>query len=49
MRIMVESFKRLYESGKLKREQVEERVATGKIDTGEFEYITGEVYEHETA
>lgn len=45
MRAMVQSFKRLYESGKLTVEQISERVQTGKIDTIEYEYITGEVYE----
>lgn len=45
MRTMVQSFKRLYESGKLTVEQVSERVQTGKIDVEEYEYITGEVYE----
>ena len=49
MKIMVESFKRIYESGKLNREQVKERVTTGKITIEEFMYITGEAYEHETA
>lgn len=42
MRTLVESLKRLYNSGKLSREQVEERASSGKIDTEEFEYITEE-------
>lgn len=45
MRILVKSFKRLYESGKLTLEQIAERVQTGKIDAEEYEFITGEVYE----
>lgn len=45
MRTIVESFKRLYDSGKLSREQIAERVTTGKVNTEEFEYITGEAYE----
>ncbi len=49
MRTVVESFKRLYNSGKLTREQIEERVDSGKINAEEYEYITGEAYEHETA
>lgn len=45
MRMLVESFKRLYNSEKLSREQVAERVETGKINAEEYEHITGEVYE----
>lgn len=47
MRTVVESFKRLYNSGKLTREQVEERVDSGKISAEEYEYITGEVRQSE--
>lgn len=49
MRTVVESFKRLYNSGKLTREQVKERVDSGKISAEEYEYITGDVCENETA
>lgn len=45
MRIVVESFKRLYSAGRLTKEQIADRVVTGKIDAEEYEYITGEVYE----
>lgn len=45
MRIVVESFKRLYNADKLTKEQIAERVASGKINAEEYEYITGEVYE----
>lgn len=45
MRIMVESFKRLYNADKLTKEQIAERVVSGKINAEEYEYITGEVYE----
>ena len=42
MRIVVESFKRLYEAGKLTKEQSAERAASGKITDAEYTYITGE-------
>ena len=45
MRIVVESFKRLYSVDRLTKEQIAERVVTGKIDAEEYEYITGEAYE----
>lgn len=45
MRIVVESFKRLYSAGRLTKEQIAERVVVGKIDAEEYEYITGEAYE----
>ncbi len=44
MKILVESLKRLYESERLTREQIEERVAKGSISAEEYEYITGEAY-----
>lgn len=47
MRTMVESFKRLYNSGKLTKEQIAERVDSGKISAEEYEYITGEVRQSE--
>lgn len=45
MRMVVESFKRLHDAGKLTKEQIVQRVSTGVIDAEEYEYITGEVYE----
>jgi hypothetical protein len=45
VRMVVESFKRLYDAGKLTKEQVVQRVSSGVIDTEEYEHITGEVYE----
>lgn len=44
MRMVVESFKRLYNKGTLTKEQVKERVANGKITEDEYTYITGEEY-----
>lgn len=42
MRTLVESLKRLYERGKLTREQVAERVTKGSISEDEFQHIIGE-------
>jgi len=44
MRTLVESFKRLYESGRLTAEQLAQRVKRGLITAAEYEYITGEPY-----
>lgn len=44
MRTMVESFKRLYKGSRLSKEQIVERVQTGKISAEEYGYITGEAY-----
>lgn len=44
MRILVESFKRLYESGRVTKEELLNRVSNGKITQEEYEYITGEKY-----
>jgi len=41
--ILVSSIKRLYNSGKLTKEQVAERVAKGSITAADYEEITGEV------
>lgn len=41
MRMLVESLKRLYESGRLTKEQILDRVTSGKITQSEYEYITG--------
>lgn len=43
--MVVESFKRLYDSGKLTKEQIEQRVSTGVIDAEEYKYITEEEVE----
>ena len=45
VRTVVESFKRLFAAGRLTKEQIADRVMSGKIDAAEYEYITGEVYE----
>ena len=46
MRIFVESLKRLYQKEKVTLEQVKERVQTGGVSSDEYQYITGETYEH---
>ena len=43
--ILVESMKRLYQDGKITKENVSARVKYGKITEDEYEYITGEAYE----
>lgn len=45
MRALVNSLKRLYEAGKLTKEQLVERVEKGTIDEAEYKEITGETYE----
>lgn len=40
-RIVVESMKRLYESGRITREQVAERIKKGTITLLEYEEIIG--------
>lgn len=47
MRILVESLKRLYEKGRLTKEQIAERVERGTITAEEYAYIVGEPYEVE--
>lgn len=44
MRALVNSIKRLYESGRLTKEQVAERVVKGTLDEAEYKEITGEAY-----
>lgn len=44
MRILVESLKRLYNSNKITKEAVRDRVVSEKITEDEYEYITGESY-----
>ena len=43
--ILVESMKRLYQSGKITKINVSTRVKSGKITEDEYEYITGGAYE----
>ena len=45
MSTLVESLKRLYHKERISKEDVAERVATGKITETEYQYITGEEYE----
>ena len=47
MRTLVESFKRLYNAGRLTKAQLAQRVENGLITAEEFEYITGDPYEGE--
>ena len=42
--ILVESMKRLYQSGKITKANVKARVKSGKITTEDYEYIVGEKY-----
>ena len=42
MRILVESLKRLYENGKVTKEQLQKRVEKGTITIDEYNYIVGE-------
>ena len=42
MRTIVESFKRLYEAGKLTKYQITERLEKGIITQEEYNYIIGE-------
>ena len=44
MRILVESLKRLYNSGKVPKKDIKDRVVSGKITEDEYEYIAGEKY-----
>lgn len=44
MRIVVESFKRLFNAEKLTEGQVKERVKNGKITKDEYKHITGAEY-----
>lgn len=47
MRALVNSLKRLYETGKLTKEQLKERVEKGTINETEYEEITGETFNGE--
>lgn len=42
MRILVESLKRLYDTGRVTKEELLERVENGKITKDEYEYITSQ-------
>ena len=42
MRILVESLKRLYESGRVTKDQRSKRVEKGIISQKEYDYIVGE-------
>lgn len=42
MRILVESLKRLYESDRVTKEELLDRVVSGKISQEEYEYITSQ-------
>ena len=42
MRILVESLKRLYESGRVTKDQLSKRVGKGIISQKEYDYIVGE-------
>lgn len=44
MRILVNSLKRLYRSGRLTKDDIKERVKRGTITEAEYKYITGEDY-----
>lgn len=42
--MLIESLKRLYEKGRLTKEQIAERVKKGTITADDYKYITGEDY-----
>ena len=44
MSTLVKSLKRLYDAGRLTKEQVRERVEKGTITEEDYKYITGEDY-----
>jgi uncharacterized membrane protein len=44
MSVFVQSLKRLYIADRVTKEQIAERVASGKITTEDYEHITGEPY-----
>lgn len=45
MSTLVKSLKRLYEAGRLTKDQIKERVTKGTITEEEYEYIVGEPYD----
>lgn len=44
MRMLIDSLKRLYKSGRLTKEQIKDRVVKGTINETEYKEITGEEY-----
>ena len=42
---LAKSMKRLFEAGRITKEDVAKRVESGRISTEEYAYITGESYE----
>lgn len=42
--MLIESLKRLYNKGRLTKEQIAERVVKGTITVDDYKYITGEDY-----
>lgn len=44
MSTLVKSLKRLYDAGRLTKNQIKERVVKGTINEVEYEYIVGESY-----
>lgn len=44
MSILVESFKRLYDAGRVTKKQLKDRVESGVITEENYKYITGEDY-----
>ena len=42
MRILIESLKRLYESGRVTKDQLSKRVEKGIISQQDYDYIVGE-------
>ena len=42
--ILAESMKRIYQDGKITKENVSARVKSGKITEDEYEYVVGEKY-----
>ena len=47
MRALLNILKRLYEAGKLTKEQLKERVEKGTINETEYEEIIGETFDGE--
>lgn len=45
MSTLVKSLKRLYEAGRLTKDQIKERVTKGTITAEDYEYIVGEPYD----
>lgn len=43
--VLAGPMKRLYQDGKITKDDVAERVKSGKITKADYEYITGESYE----